>query len=196
MHPTHPASCGRRILVVAVILAVVAAGCHRSHAPDGVPGRRLSTPSPPQPTAPPLPDFEVDAVSTQEGDAAWYDVPEHSLAQRRAWPDEMTAASDTIPVNTYVRVRRPGNGKSVILRITDHGIHQKGTIVDVDRAAAEALGMVKAGRVRVKLEVLALKNADAAGPSPASPTPSLKQPGASAAEEKAAAQSKGGGDSK
>ena len=90
-------------------------------------------------------------------------MPENSLPQRRAWPGELTAASDRLPQESYVRVTRLDDGgspdKAVVVRITDNGVHNKNTIIDLDRQAAEALGMIKTGQVRVRVEVLALKNA-------------------------------------
>ncbi len=104
----------------------------------------------------------MDAVATHEGKAFWYDVPAQSLPQRRAWVGELTAASDTLPLNSYARVQRLDGehaGKNVIVRITDTGIQHKGGLIDVNREAAEALDMVKAGTARVRVETLALKNA-------------------------------------
>jgi rare lipoprotein A len=150
---------------------------------------------------PSLPDFAVDAVSEREGEAMWYDVPAKSLAERRAWSGEMTAASDTLPLNTYVRVRQVstgGNGRSVVVRITDRGIHRKGTLIDLDRPAAEALGMVSKGAVRVRVETLALLNADADKPTgrkDAATEPAdqiTSTPAASREQEKAAAAAKAG----
>ena len=114
-----------------------------------------------------LPDFAVEPVRTEEGIAEWYDVPENSLAARRAWADELTAASDTLPQNTYARVtpfqseKGTGDGKPVVVRITDNGVHKKGVLIDVDRDAARALGIVKAGEAKVRVEILALRNATA-----------------------------------
>ena len=80
------------------------------------------------------PDFAVQPVRTEEGTARWYDVPDDSLAARRAWPEEMTAASDVLPLNTYVRVtplgkaggEKGGDAKPVVVRITDNGVHRQG----------------------------------------------------------------------
>ena len=172
---------------------------------------RRSHPSPSSASAPSgaaspsghaLPDFEVQPVSSSEGEAKWYDVPEKSLAQRRAWPGELTAASDRLPKNTYVRVRRiDGKGdpdKTVVVRITDDGVESKATLIDLDREAAAELGMVKAGEVRVRVEVLALKNASTDKPvekkddAPIAPKASelTDQPTASEKQEKAAASAK------
>ena len=148
------------------------AACHRHPAPtttsqpavSPAPSSR-SAASVPAAAKPGLPDFAVQPVRTEEGTAEWYDVPDQSLAARRAWPEEMTAASDTLPQNTYVRVtplspeKGSGDGKPVVVRITDNGVHKQGVLIDVDRDAARALGIVKAGEARVRVEILALRNA-------------------------------------
>ena len=164
--------------------------------------RAAASPDPGGSTPRPLPDFQVDAVATQEGMAVWYDVPEQSLPERRAWSGELTAASDTLPLDTYARVRRTGggehDGKTVVVRITDKGIHRPGTLIDVSREAAEALGMVSKGEVRVQVETLALKNADADKPVEgphATPTAAkiTSTPAATGEQEKNNAAGKGGG---
>ena len=158
-------------VLLALALPMFAAACGRpvhvsvkqfTPAPSPAPGEPAAAPPTPAPSA--LPEFAVEAVSTHDGEATWYEVPEQSLPERRAWAGEMTAASDTLALNTYVRVRRidkDSNGKSVVVRITDHGLHRKGTLIDLDREAAETLGMVQKGAARVRLEILALKNANA-----------------------------------
>ncbi len=196
------------LLVVAVVMLAVRVS--HSRAPEiGSPTSSLSpsssTPAPPPSDPAPLPDFEVKPVSTSEGDANWYEVPANSLPQRRAWPGEMTAASNRLPRDAYVRVRRiDGKGdpeKTVVVRITDDGVGRKSTLIDLNREAAEALGMVKTGQVRVRVEVLALKNASTDKPvekkdaAPAAPKASelTDQPAASEKQEKEAAQAKTGG---
>ena len=170
MIPSPSRARGSRAVCLAAALALplFAGACRRS--PVAV-STKSSTPpgaSPAAATPPPaLPDFAVDAVSTREGNAVWYDVPGQSLPVRRAWSGEMTAASDTLPMNSYVRVRRidkGDNGKNVVVRITDSGVQRRGTLIDLNREAAETLGMVAKGAVRVRVETLALKNADADKP--------------------------------
>ena len=147
-------------------------------------------------------------MATEEGVAKWYDVPERSLAQRRAWPGELTAASDRLPKESYVRVRRidpKGDpDKVVVVRITDDGVDSRGTLIDLCREAAETLGMVEAGQVRVRAEVLALHNATTDKPVEKKTDPPLTpkaneitdQPTASQQQEKDAAQAKAAGDDK
>ena len=199
---------GAAVLTAALALTIFLTT--RRHQPPAVQPSATAASSPANPAAPSppagLPEFEVDAVSVLEGDANWYDVPEDSLPQRRAWSGEMTAASNRLPRDAYVRVRRLDSkgdpDKTVVVRITDNGVSRKNTVIDLDRPAAAELGMVKAGQVRVRVEVLALKHADANKPvekkdSPAAAKASTltDQPTASEQQEKAAAKAKTGGGS-
>ena len=89
-----------------------------------------------------------------EGYAVWYNVPPDSLAKRRAGKDELTAANNRLPLGTRVRVTHLGNGKTVVVRITDRGITDRHSLIDLCKEAAEKLGMLGEGSARVRLEVL------------------------------------------
>jgi rare lipoprotein A len=70
----------------------------------------------------------------------------------------MVAAHPTYPFGTMVRVTEVERGRSVEVQIIDRGpaavARQEGVIVDLSRAAAEALGIIRQGRAAVRLEVL------------------------------------------
>lgn len=70
----------------------------------------------------------------------------------------LTAAHQTLPFGTLLKVRNLRNMKSVIVRVNDRGPHVRGRIVDVSRAAAELIGITHTGVARVELEILSLKN--------------------------------------
>ncbi len=70
-------------------------------------------------------------------------------------PREMTAAHKTLPFGSRVRVTNPRNGNSVIVRINDRGPFVRGRVIDLSRAAAEELGMIRSGHASVELELLA-----------------------------------------
>jgi rare lipoprotein A len=89
-----------------------------------------------------------------EGVAMWYSVPANSLAKRRAGKDELTAAHNSLPLGTKVRVTHLGNHKDVVVRITDRGITTHHALIDLCKEAAEKLDMVREGSARVRLEVL------------------------------------------
>jgi len=86
--------------------------------------------------------------------AVWYDVPINSLAKRRAGKDELTAAHNRLPLGTMVRVTHIANGKSVIVRITDRGITDRHSTIDLCKEAAKQLDMLGEGSARVRIEVL------------------------------------------
>ena len=76
---------------------------------------------------------------------------------------KMTAAHRTLPFGTRVRVTNATNGRSVVVRVNDRGPFVNGRVIDVSRAAAEKLGMVRAGLAQVKVEVLPSSTALAGG---------------------------------
>jgi len=67
----------------------------------------------------------------------------------------LTAAHPTLPYGTKVKVTNTQNGRSVVVRINDRGPTQPGRVIDLSRAAAGKLAMLRAGLVPVKLEVVA-----------------------------------------
>ncbi|MBY6128547.1 septal ring lytic transglycosylase RlpA family protein [Qipengyuania aquimaris] len=66
----------------------------------------------------------------------------------------MTAAHKTLPFGSMVRVTNPRNGQSVIVRINDRGPFTRGRTIDLSRAAAEEIGIVRRGHGSVEIELL------------------------------------------
>jgi rare lipoprotein A len=58
---------------------------------------------------------------------------------------DLTAAHRTLPFGTKLRVTETAGGRSVVVTITDRGPFVKGRVLDVSRAAAEALGLIERG---------------------------------------------------
>lgn len=67
---------------------------------------------------------------------------------------KLTAAHQTLPFDTLVRVTNLENGQVVVVRINDRGPFVGGRIIDLSRAAAERIDMVENGTARVRLELL------------------------------------------
>lgn len=65
-----------------------------------------------------------------------------------------TAAHRFLPLGTTVRVTNLRNSRSVEVRINDRGPWCKGRIIDLSKAAAKRLGMVRAGLALVRLEII------------------------------------------
>ena len=66
----------------------------------------------------------------------------------------MTCAHKTLPFGTVLRVTNLKNNKSVDVRVNDRGPFVKGREIDVSKAAAQKLGMIKTGTASVRIEIL------------------------------------------
>lgn len=96
--------------------------------------------------------------SVQQGYASYYSdrLAGRSTANGEAYdPSELTAAHRTLPFGTRVAVRRVDTGARVDVRINDRGpFAGRQRIIDLSRAAAEAIAMIRAGVVAVTVQVL------------------------------------------
>lgn len=77
----------------------------------------------------------------------------------------MTAAHRTLAFNTLVRVVNLENQRLTTVRINDRGPFIEGRIIDLSRAAAEAIDMVGPGTALVRLEILPGPGSDPAAPA-------------------------------
>ena len=96
---------------------------------------------------------------TETGMASWYGKKFHGRLTangERYNMDALTAAHPKLPFGTVVRVTSLDNGRSVVVRINDRGPFKKGRIIDLSRAAARKLHMIKRGVVKVRLEAKSL----------------------------------------
>ena len=97
------------------------------------------------------------ASSRNEGLASYYAdrYQGHKTANGETFDTaKFTAAHKTLPFGTRVRVTNLDNGKSVEVRINDRGPFVAGRVIDLSPVAARKLDMLRAGVVRVKLDVL------------------------------------------
>jgi rare lipoprotein A len=98
-----------------------------------------------------------DLRYNESGMASWYGPGFHGrrTANGEAYDQHaMTAAHRTLPMPSVVRVTNLSNGNTVILRVNDRGPFAHNRIIDVSRAAAERLDMVKSGVASVRVEIL------------------------------------------
>ena len=119
-----------------------------------------------------------------EGLASWYGRAHHGLPTSSGERFDMralTAAHNTLPFGSRVRVTDVASGRSVVVRISDRGPHVAGRIIDLSLGAGRLLGIIGAGVARVRLEVLApawVRDAAHRPPEPRAPTPDPDDPGA------------------
>ncbi|GAB3239078.1 hypothetical protein GCM10027346_32040 [Hymenobacter seoulensis] len=67
---------------------------------------------------------------------------------------QRTAAHNTLPFGTVVRVTNPRNHRSVKVTVTDRGPHAKGRIIDLSKKAARKIDIIDAGVAPVELKVV------------------------------------------
>ena len=93
----------------------------------------------------------------QHGKASWYGRRHHggpTASGERYDMHAMTAAHKKLPFGTMVRVTRKDTNKTVTVRINDRGPYSRGRIIDLSRKAASRLKMLRAGVVKVRIEVV------------------------------------------
>ena len=71
---------------------------------------------------------------------------------------DFTCAHKTLPFGTILRVTNLSNNKSVNVRVNDRGPFAKGREIDVSKAAAQKLDMIKTGTANVRIEIINGKN--------------------------------------
>ena len=76
-----------------------------------------------------------------------------------------TAAHKTLPFGTMLRVTNLANGKYVTVKVNDRGPFVKGRELDVSKAAAVKLDMIKTGTAKVRIEILGKGEGGNAGTS-------------------------------
>lgn len=106
-------------------------------------------------------DWDYD----QQGRASWYGKPFHGrqTANGEVYDqNELTAAHQTLPLPSVVRVTNLENGRSLVLRVNDRGPFISGRIIDVSRRAAQLLKFHRQGTTRVRVEVLEKESRQAA----------------------------------
>lgn len=155
--------------VALLFLAISVAGCgSKKHTTRNLP------PPPPVPAetssatvdrhAVPLPstpgihvDPNAKVIWTEVGYASWYGPNYHNKKGANGEiynQNEMTAAHNTLPLNSIVRVVNLKSQQSTVVRITDRGPFVGDRIIDLSLSAAKAISVYLPGTAQVRLDVL------------------------------------------
>ncbi|HET9160654.1 MAG TPA: septal ring lytic transglycosylase RlpA family protein, partial [Caulobacteraceae bacterium] len=112
----------------------------------------------------PKEDPDYDEV----GIASWYGEAFQFRSTASGEPFDMfvpSAAHKTLPLQSLVEVTNLENGRKIQVRINDRGPFVDGRIIDLSKAAADELGMVRSGVARVRVRYL--------GVAPGTPQPPI-----------------------
>ena len=97
------------------------------------------------------PDYDATGI------ASWYGTDFHGKATANGETYDMnalSAAHQTLPMPSSVRVTNLENGRTLVLRVNDRGPFVHGRIIDVSRRASQLLGFHKQGTAKVRVAVL------------------------------------------
>jgi rare lipoprotein A len=103
-----------------------------------------------------LPERSAEHLS-QTGIASWYGPGFHGKATASGETynqNDFTAAHQTLPLGTRVRVTNLENGTATEVSINDRGPFAKGRIIDLSHSAAQQISMVGPGTALVRVDVL------------------------------------------
>lgn len=102
-------------------------------------------------------DASEEATPLAKGWATWYGGKRwhgrRTASGERFDRRALTAAHLTLPMGTRLRVVNQANGREVWVRINDRGPKSGQFIIDLSEAAADRLGMRRAGKARVALYI-------------------------------------------
>jgi rare lipoprotein A len=97
----------------------------------------------------------------ETGEASWYGPGFHgrkTASGERFDTYDMTAAHKTLPFGTLLKVTNLENNQFTVVRINDRGPYIRGRIIDLSRAAKDAIGM--GGTTDVRLEQITEEEAE------------------------------------
>jgi len=179
------ATSGVSAVVALTLFALVFSACEWSTRPSLVPAAPVSQPAPapgvPErarraPNVPPPPlarpasePSDIAAFAARcagrgarqrfRGAASYYSdalAGRPTASGERYDPELPTVAHRSLPFGSVLRVVREDTRSEVCVRVNDRGPFVRGRVLDVSRAAAEALGMLRLGVAKVRVEVIEL----------------------------------------
>ncbi len=159
-------------IAIGVSLSLAIYACS-AQAPSPPP---LPPPPPPVQPAPPVAETPHEVGKPKVTTASFYSpaLQGHPTTSGETYNEHaLTAASKTLPIGSHAKVTNLKTGKSVVVRINDHGPFVKGRGIDLSRDAAKRIGMDHRGVAKVKVtRVVGVSHADG---KPSSDTAEAKE---------------------
>ena len=148
--PSLSKSIGHLALGASLTIVIYGCGAQAPSQPAPVPSV--------QPVSPPVVATPHEVGRAKVTTASFY-APElqgHPTTSGESYNQHaMTAASRTLPIGTHAKVTNLKTGKSVVVRINDHGPFVKGRGIDLSRDAAKHIGIDHRGTAKVSVTRLA-----------------------------------------
>ncbi len=102
------------------------------------------------------PICEEPSTKAVRGIASWYGRDFHgkrTASSERFNMHAFTAANMRLPFGTVLRVENVDNGKMVNVKVNDRGPFHRGRIIDLSKAAAQAIDLTDTGTAKVRIQV-------------------------------------------
>jgi rare lipoprotein A len=122
---------------------------------------------------------KADPSYDQTGVASWYGEEFHGRATANGELFDMnlvSAAHQTLPLPSLVRVTNLENGRSLVVRVNDRGPFVNGRIIDMSRRGAQLLGFEGSGTARVRVSFVGPASLDGNTIEVASAAPKAEKP--------------------
>ena len=116
----------------------------------------------------------VDEDYDEIGIASWYGPKFHGKRTANGEffdMNEVSAAHQTLPMPSMVRITNLGNGRSLAVRVNDRGPFVRGRIIDLSRRGAQLLGFRYKGTTRVRVQFMPEESRRAAAIARVTPRP-------------------------
>lgn len=100
--------------------------------------------------------MQPQSTVSVKGKASYYHDKFHGRRTASGAPyhkDSLTCAHLKYPFGTLLRVKNVKNGKEIIVKVTDRGPYSKRYILDLSRAAAHQLDIIRTGYADVEVTV-------------------------------------------
>ncbi len=155
-----------RLCAAVLLLACLGACAHRGASSGGGGGSSVASRGAYKVGAP----YVIDGVTyvpqeefnhVETGVASWYGPGFHgkSTANGEQYNQEdHTAAHRTLQMPAIVRVTNLDNGRSTVVRVNDRGPYARSRIIDLSRAAAQDLDIVRNGTAHVRIDQLSAES--------------------------------------
>lgn len=99
--------------------------------------------------------FAASGSTAQATLASWYHLPGNRTASGEMYSDSgHTCAHRSHRFGTKLKVTDLATGRSVVCRVNDRGPFIHDRVVDLNRGAAHALGIIQRGVVSVSVQVI------------------------------------------
>jgi rare lipoprotein A len=133
-------------------LALVLSSCATQESPPPAPAAEPTVTAPPPPPAPTRRTTSNGAKGVRASYQGQAQVGHRTASGEIYDPNELTAASRTLPLGSKVVVTNPSTGRSVQVRINDRGPFVHGRSLDLSKRAADEIGLTEKGVGRVKIK--------------------------------------------